>query len=86
VESESAAKEEIIPSDKRTDSEEVPYDEFDEGKGPDPKKPKVETFSESNFSGRERRPTNHGVASGFIVASHPRLMHYIDHFNGLQDA
>jgi hypothetical protein len=82
VESALATTEEVTPSDKRADSEEVPYDEFDE---PDPKKLKLETCSESNFSGRERRPTNHGVASGFIIASHPRLMHYIDHFNSLQD-
>jgi hypothetical protein len=86
AESELVVKEEITPSNKRTDSEEVPYNDFDAGKGPEAKKPKVETFSESNFSGLDRRPTNHGFASGFIVASHPRLMHYIDHFNSLDDA
>lgn len=84
VEPESKTQTETItPTDKRTDSEEVPYSEFDEDIDADAKKFKLETFSESNFSGRERRPTNHGMASGFIVASHYRLMYYIDHFNSL---
>jgi hypothetical protein len=64
---------------KRVQSEDVP--DFEDGKGPIAKKSKVEANSESVFSGRERRPTNHGVAGAFIISSHPRLMHYIDHFN-----